>query len=517
MLGPGSPEAFSPSEILYGNIARVLAARIRDPNAAPSPFEWARVARPNQIAPPDDLCPRCKVTRRFVMRPDATTGTDRLSCEVCGAPPWLIWLLRFGRGGGKTRSAAEWARREIFAGGRMQGAFINASHKQTDKVMVENPRSGILAICSPEERPEWTASKHKLVFPTGCIVTTYSAEQPEDLRGPEHEFAWADEPDAWAYAGPNSSPEKAMTAWDNLILGCRLTSANGRPPQITASSTPKKGRVVARLMRRAERDADVIVHTGHTRENAKNLDPQWLAAIIRQYEGGPLGRQELGGELLDEIKGALFHQTDFDKFRRRPSFGQATPELERVAVAVDPAGSTRKKERAERTSETGITCGGRGADGHGYLIADWSGRYAPEEWATRAVELYMIHKADAIVAERNYGGDMVAATIKAVARGINVVQVNASRGKVVRAGPLEPLVRHGEIHHVGDLVGDYGAESPYALLEAQLCAMTEQGYKGGLGEDDSPSPDRADAWVWLWTYLLLERVESLGIVVPRGR
>lgn len=495
-----------------GMAARLARERTSVDLIRGSRYDWRARARPNQIAPPDDYCARCKSRRHFILRMDPTTGTDRLFCEVCGAPPWLVWLLRFGRGGGKTRSAAEWCREQIYEGGRRQGAFLCSTHKQTEKVMIINPKSGILAICPPAQRPEWLSSKHELRFPNGAIVTTYSAEQPEDLRGPEHDFAWPDEPDAWAYAGAKSSPEKAITAWDNLLLGCRLTSPNGRPPQIAASSTPKRGRIVAKLTARAARDGDVVIATGHTRENAANLDPQWLAAVIRQYEGGPLGRQELGGELLEEIEGALFKQADFDRTRIRPALGQTRPDLERALVAVDPGG-TRKSGR----SETGIVAGGRAAGGHGYLTHDWSGRFAPEEWATRAVELYTITGADAIVAERNFGGDMVEGTIRAVARGVNVVQVNASRGKVVRAGPLEPFVRHGEIHHVGDLTGDHGAESPYAILEAQLCGMTEQGYKGGLGEDESPSPDRADAWVWLFTAALLGDVEALGIVVPSAR
>ncbi len=468
-----------PSQTFLSQIGAVIAARSRV-GSADDPYDWKRIARPKQLAPPPEAAP---------------------------AGQWLIWLLKPGRGFGKTRSLAEWCRDQVFHKGKRFGALVGPTIGKVEQVMITNKKSGLLAICPPHERPQWIPSKHLLLWPNGAETHTYTAEEPEGLRGPEHDHAWADEVDSWAYTSAKVSPKKAMDTMDNLIMSCRLPSPNGEPPQIAVSSTPKRGRIVAMLLKRAKTDGDVVVTSGSTHENRENLDPLWFASIIRRYSGTPLGRQEIYGELLEDITGALWTQDRLDAHRIQPSHS-VPPDLLRAVVAVDPAGSKKRPN-----AETGIVGAGKGANGHGYLTHDRSGRLPPEIWGLRAVELYTMMPADLIIGETNYGGDMVKATITAVSNGINFKAVTATRGKAVRAEPIAALEAQGLIHMVGDL--NERAESPFAILEAQLCAMTLEGYQGGMGEDESPSPDRADAYVWAMTELLLGGTAG-GILIPRA-
>lgn len=345
-------------------------------------------------------------------------------------------------------------------------ALVAPTALDARSVMVEG-ESGLLSIGPPHERPCYEPSLHRLTWPNGAVATLFSADEPNRLRGPQHDLAWCDELAAWRY------PQ----AWDMLMFGLRL----GPDPRVVVTTTPRPIRLIRGLLA----DPKVAVTRGRTAENRDNLAPAFLEQIIRRYEGTRLGRQELDGELLDDMPGALWTHALIDGARVTEA-----PDLARVVVAIDPAVSSH-----EGSDETGIVVAGRGHDGHGYVLADVSGHYAPAEWARRAIALYAEHEADRIVAEVNNGGEMVEATLRVVDPNVPFTAVHASHGKVARAEPVAALYEQGRVHHLGAL----------PQLEDQMCAFTSDGDAGG------GSPDRVDALVWALTELLLVPLPSAGI------
>jgi phage terminase large subunit-like protein len=283
--------------------------------------------------------------------------------------------------------------------------------------------SGILAVAPSWFRPVYEPSKRRLTWPNGAIATTFSAEEPDRLRGPQHDAAICDELASW------SRPE----TWDMLQFGLRL----GRNPRCLVATTPRPTKLIRELL--AREGGDVAVTRGSTYDNRANLAPGFFAQVIRKYEGTRLGRQELNAELLEDTPGALWSHAIIDAARVA-----AAPSLQRVVVAIDPAVTS-----GENADETGIIVVGKDANGHGYVLQDLSGRYSPTEWSKIAVTAYRTHRADRIVAERNNGGDMVQATIRMVDPSVALSTVWASRGKVARAEPVSALYEQGRMHHVG--------------------------------------------------------------------
>src|SRR5437588_7164417 len=248
--------------------------------------------------------------------------------------------------------------------------------------------------------------------------TTFSAEEPERLRGPQHDAAVCDELGAWSH------PE----TWDMLQFGLRL----GGNPRCLVATTPRPTKLIRELLVREGRD--VAVTRGSTYENRANLAPGFFDQVIRKYEGTRLGRQELNAELLGDTPGALWSHGTIDAARQA-----AAPNLARIVVAIDPAASS-----GEEADETGILVVGKDTQGHGYVLADASGKHQPIEWAKIAIAAYRAHRADRIVAERNNGDAIVEATIRMVDSNVPVTTVWASRGKVARAEPVSALCGTGQ-------------------------------------------------------------------------
>lgn len=337
--------------------------------------------------------------------------------------------------------------------------------------MVEG-ESGILAISPPWARPLYEPSKRRVTWPNGSMVTVYTADEPDRLRGPQHHWAWCDELAAWRY------PD----AWDMLMFGLRL----GSDPRVVVTTTPKPIKLVRDLIS----SPTTAVTTGSTYENLANLAPAFRDAIISRYEGTRLGRQELLAELLDDVPGALWTRSIIESCRVRE-----TPELVRIVVAIDPAVTS-----GEDADETGIIVAGLGVDGHGYVLADRSVHLAsPETWARRAVVAYREFTADRIVAEVNNGGEMVELTLRTVDRSVSYRAVHASRGKRVRAEPVAALYEQGRIHHVG----------AHPTLEDQMCQFVPEG--------SDISPDRVDALVWAMTDLMLDAHGQNALAYLRQR
>jgi phage terminase large subunit-like protein len=399
---------------------------------------WPAVARPNQLPP---------------------SGTW-----------WQIWLLLAGRGFGKTRTLAEWVCGQAASGQARRIALVAATAADARDVLVEG-ESGIIAIAPPWCRPVYEPSKRRLTWPNGAIATTFSAEEPERLRGPQHDAAVCDELGSW------SRPE----TWDMLQFGLRL----GRNPRCLVATTPRPTRLIRELLAREGRD--VVVTRGSTYENRANLAPGFFDQVIRKYEGTRLGRQELLAEVLEDTPGALWNRETLDQSRR-----EQAPGLLRVVVAIDPAATS-----GEDADETGIIVAGKDGGGHGYVLADLSGRYSPADWAKTAISAYRTHRADRIVAEVNNGGEMVEATLRMVDPNVPFTAVRASRGKVTRAEPVAALYEQGRIHHVG----------AFLQLEDEMCGFTTDFDRHRAGY----SPDRVDALVWGISELLVEQMPSQGI------
>ena len=376
-------------------------------------------------------------------------------------PPWRVWFIQAGRGAGKTRAAAEFIRAEAESGRARRIAVVGETSADVRDVMVEGP-SGILAVSPPGARPRWQPSLRRLTWANGAVATTFAAVDPEQLRGPEHDLAWADEVAKW--------PDEE--AWHNLMMGLRLGAA-----RCVATSTPRPRAWLRRLLA----DPGTIVTRGATAENAANLAPQALADLERRYGGTRLGRQELAGEFLEEVPGALWQRAMFERdgFRTDPPGAPA-----QVVVAVDPAVSA-----GEDSAETGIVAAARDRAGRFFVLADASARLSPDGWARRAVATYDRLGADRLVGEVNNGGDLVEAVLRRTAEAMAAAglrphaelayrRVTASRGKQARAEPVAALYEQGRVHHAGR----------FDALEDQMCAYVPGG--------DGPSPDRVDALVW---------------------
>ena len=383
--------------------------------------------------------------------------------QVAPDGQWTTWLYVGGRGAGKSRAGAEWVHEQVAAGAR-RIALVGPTAGDVRDVMVEG-ESGIMN--AGRVRPVYEPSKRRVTWPNGAIATTFSADEPDRLRGPQHDAAWCDEIAAWRY------PQ----AWDMLMLGLRL----GTAPQVIATTTPKPVKLVRDLMQSA------VVTRSTTYDNLDNLAPTFREQILARYEGTRLGRQELMAELLEDVPGALWSRDLIERSR-----GDAPAHLPRIVVAIDPAVTS-----GEQSDATGIIV--VGADQNvGYVLEDLSGRFPPDQWAALAVDAYRRWNADRIVAEANNGGDLVASVLHAVYRNVPVRLVRASRGKRARAEPVSALYEQQRIVHVGT----------FPELEDELCVWTP---------DTTESPDRMDALVWGLTDLMLTRSKQATAVYSAGR
>lgn len=397
----------------------------------------------------------------FWARPDQSAPSGK----------WHTWLILAGRGWGKTRTAAECVRQWACGGtplspGRYGRIAIVAETAADCRDVVVEGESGLLAIHPDDHRPHYEPSKRRLTWPNGVMATLYSAEDPDQLRGPQHNAAWLDEMCKWRYA---------QETWDMLQFGLRL----GDDPRQVITTTPRPIPLLKQIMA----DSGTIITRGVTTDNRSNLPAKFFAQIVGRYAGTRLGRQELDGELLDDVPGALWTRRGLDD-NRWPR-GKRLPDMQRIVVAIDPATADHGKQMPDEGAETGIVCVGLGVDGRGYVLEDGSCRLGPMGWARRAIALYDRYQGDAIIAEINQGGAMVEAVLRAERPTLPVVTVHASRGKVTRAEPIAALYEQGRVSHVGAL----------APLEDQMVLFTPNGIEG------STTADRVDALVWALTEL----------------
>lgn len=382
---------------------------------------------------------------------------------------WRVWLLMAGRGFGKTRAGAEWVRAIAEGDGSARIALVGATLGEARSVMVEGP-SGLLSVAPWWCRPAFAPALRRLVWPNGASAMLFGAADPESLRGPQFSHGWADEIAKWS---------EGEAAWDNLMMGMRL----GRAPRMLATTTPRPVPLVRRLA--AQEGAGVVVTRGRTAENAAHLAEGFVEAMERDYGGTRLGRQELDGELIGEIEGALWTRDLIERCRVRHVPGGAGDGalLARVVIGVDPPASAHG-------DACGIVVVGLGRDRRAYVIADASvSGQRPEGWARAVAAAALVHGADRVVAEANNGGAMVESVLRAAEAKLPVRLVHASRGKAARAEPVAALYEAGRVAHRG----------AFPALEDELCGLVA----GGGYEGPGRSPDRADALVWALSELML--------------
>jgi phage terminase large subunit-like protein len=380
---------------------------------------------------------------------------------------WRTWLIRAGRGFGKTRAGAEWVRDVARHDPKARIALVGASLQEVRTVMVEGD-SGVLAASPGALAPHYESSLRKLTWENGAEAYLYSAGEPDSLRGPQHSHAWCDEIAKWDRAN-----DRDIATWDNLQLTMRV----GDKPRILATTTPRKTDLMDRLAEEVKR-GEVVLAQGKTADAREVLPPDFFDAMYRQYEESTFGRQELDGEMVDGADGALWTREMIDRCRVAGPVPLAT----RTVVAVDPP--------ATSTGACGIVVADLGADGIATVRADCSiERARPERWARAVARAAEVWAADRVIAEVNQGGEMVVSTLKAVDIRLPVKKVNAAKGKVARAEPVAALYETGKVRHAG----------LFRKLEDQMCGLLT----GGKYEGPGRSPDRADALVWALTELML--------------
>ncbi len=392
--------------------------------------------------------------------------------------PWTTWLILGGRGAGKTRAGSEWVRAMALGQAPIATvparriALVGQSLHDVQAVMVEG-ESGLLAVHDKSERPEFTPSRRLLTWPNGTVAQLFSAEEPDSLRGPQFHAAWCDELAKWRY------PEKV---WDMLQFALRL----GEQPRQVVTTTPRAVPALKKIMT----ERSTVISRSRTADNRANLAPAFLKTVVAKYQGTRLGRQELDGELVEDRADGLWRRHTIERYRLAQP-----PAMTRIVVAVDPPVTSGK-----RSDECGIIVAGLASSDAGapraIVLADRTvAAAAPLSWAKAAVTAYHIYEADALVAEVNQGGDLVATVIHQVDRDIPVRSVRATRGKWVRAEPVSALYEQGRVSHVGRL----------DALEDQMCQLGPDGRAHGR------SPDRVDALVWAITELLLQRGGAVRI------
>ncbi len=418
--------AASPLEI-FRALPRALQRRLRDQhgeNALLAAVAGAGALRPPQLAPAGD---------------------------------WGIWVILAGRGFGKTRAGAQWVH-DLAGSGRRRFALVAPTLDVARAVMVEG-ESGLLALLPAGERLTWQPAAKRLLWGNGSEARLFSGAEPDGLRGGQFDYAWGDEFAHWARG-------------DETVMNLRMATRLGRSPRIVLTTTPLPLNWLKDLLA----EPGVVVTHGRTHDNAQNLPKGFVGRLERRFGGSMTGRQELDGEIVEDLDGALWTRALIDRQRGRRPAG-----LVRVVVGVDPpaGGGT-----------CGIIVAGLAADGRAHVLDDLSQvAVRPEQWARAVVAAADKWQADRVVAEVNQGGAMVTAMLKSVDAGLALTTVHAARGKVARAEPVAALYAEGRVCHAG----------VFPALEDELCGLLIDGRYAGPGA----SPDRADAAVWALTALML--------------
>lgn len=381
--------------------------------------------------------------------------------QLAPSGDWTAWLYLAGRGAGKTRTAAEEIIYRAIKTDGSRWAVVAPTFSDARDICAEG-ESGLLNVARRygvlAPRNGWNRSMGEIRLTNGALIKLYSAEEPDRLRGPQHHGAWCDELASFKY--PDT--------YDQLKFGLRL----GDKPQIIITTTPRPIKLIKQLLSEQE-NGSVVVTRGTTFDNAKNLPDAFIKELLAKYDGTRIGKQEMYGEILEDVEGALWSRDAIDQTRVK----EQPEQMARVVVAIDPATTNNAN-----SDETGIVVAGRDNRGEYYVLGDYTLKASPLDWARKAVEAFDKHEADAVVVETNNGGEMISTVLKQIRPELNIVEVKATRGKQLRAEPISSLYEQHRVHHIGS----------FDLLETQMCEWTP---------NDPKSPDRLDALVWALTEL----------------
>lgn len=390
---------------------------------------------------------------------------------------WRLWLVMSGRGWGKTRTGANWIRAVSTRVER--SAMIGRRGVDVRATMIEGD-SGLIKVCEAAQIAyDWQPSKREFTFANGHKVFGYSAEEPDSLRGPQHGAGWWDEP---------AHMPLLTECWMNYKMGLRLPGLPGGTKTL-ATSTPLP---IDWLKERIDEET-TFVTAGSTFENEDNLDEASVEDLRKEWEGTRLGRQELYGEIVEDVEGALW-STDMILYELVPLIG-----FDRIVVAIDPAGTANRK-----SDETGIVVAGKIGDEY-WVLEDLSGKYSPGVWSATAIRAYRKWQADAVIAEKNYGGDMVAEVIRHAIEAdedgepVRVLVTTATRSKQIRAEPVVGLYEQKRVKHL---------RGALEKLEKEMTTWVP-----GKGD----SPNRLDAMVWAVIELAKLGSRAGSVAIPTNR
>lgn len=391
---------------------------------------------------------------------------------------WSTAVVMAGRGWGKTRVGAEWIRKKAMENPGCRIILLGRTSADVRDVMVKG-ESGILAVSPPSERPEYIPSRRALIWPNGSQALIATSMEPSILRGPQAHFAWADEIGTYTHI----PDESGLTAWQNLRIATRL----GDHPQVITTTTPKRMPAIQELLDEVSSPGlRTIIVRGRTIDNVAALSRSYLERLFHLYHGTALWAQEIMGEVVDAVEGALWDDLTINAARALTGL----PSLPYRVVAVDPSVAENPRD------ECGIVVVGGTAhkklhQRHAYVLEDATVHGAPAVWAQAVVDTAKKWRVAGVVAEGNQGSELVRMAIHAIDPSIPVYLVHARQNKQLRAEPVVTAYQGKRVHHVGYL----------ATLETQMTAWEP--------EKSKKSPDRVDALVYAVSAVLIKPPKDL--------
>ena len=430
---------------------------------------------------------------------------------------WLVWFFLTGRGWGKTMAIAKAITAMVERGEVLKIGMAAQNEEKTYAVNV----CSLIDAAPPRFVPEWIDNESKLVWPNGAEAFAYTPEKPANIRSENLGLSWLSEFQSWPVA-----------TRDEAYLNFGFATRKGKA-QMIIDATPKRGHpLLLRLLKSAERDPETYrVVRGSMRENYAHLAPAAVLKLLEEFAGTTAGEEELEGNMLTDDEAATVALAVIEKHRA------AMPDLfRRRLISIDPAVTSRKG-----SDRTGLLDLGLGSDGRGYVLGDYSGKHAPEAWASLTIDLYLSGRCDCVVVETNKGGDLLTRNLRAEAgpRGISVVvlakdspilphnprviyvrEVFGRGEKSDRARPISTAYERGRVSHVGKLASleqtlTTWVPSPHALSPGDLDALVH-GLVELLGLAEAREDQTGEAVAAGELQKLLMRSASQQVVQPAG-
>lgn len=388
---------------------------------------------------------------------------DQLAATNSSAP---VILFVGGRGVGKSATASEFVRNKILrnkTGHPLRFGLIGRTTADVSGTMIKGD-SGIVSVFPNNQKPQFIGHLREVRFHDGSIATCFSSQEPDQLRGPQFHYAICDELASWDF----SEDDSGLTAWKHVNIATRL----GTAPQIYAATTPRRVKEIRELYKEAETSNKIHIVTGASTYDNPALSALYFENLTNTYEGTRLALQEIQGQMLGDVEGALWTLEQIEQQRLKP--GQIPADLPLCVIGVDPSVAERPKDHcgiivAKATGERDPL------KRHAYVVADHSMLAAPSVWAKEVVKVARAYNAP-VIAERNQGGALIKDILRTIDPTIRIRTVHARQGKEVRAEPVTLAYDQGRVSHVGDL----------AKLEDELTTWVRA---------DGVSPDRLDACI----------------------